>query len=175
MSNLPVPSTKEVYSECYIKALSAACLYDTSVTKYDFDSVDIRIACGDKPKDDSILSSCGIQIQLKAYSFGDHCRLSADNKYLKVKLTQKNYDDLRKAASEPRLLVVYLLPKHKQYFFEMKEGSILFGCAFWVSLNDLPEITTESKVVDIPIGNRLDKGTMQELMYRASMGIRNLS
>jgi hypothetical protein len=82
-------------------------------------------------------------------------------------LRRKNYEDLRAGRSLKVVLVVLELPGDEREWVECGvEGLVLRRCAWWESLEHMPDIQTDSRVVVVPDWQRFDLGGMSGLMDR---------
>lgn len=126
----------------------------------DRDSVDLQVAAGGRmrPK---------IDIQLKACINFNMLRSGAFSYQLKA----KNYNDLRLATQTPRILVILSLPRNRDEWLRTSTDNLVIRkSAYWVSLRDMPEVTTESVALRVPSTNVFDVPTLQRLMEQSRSG-----
>lgn len=93
-------------------------------------SVDVVIGASGSVRDNVVIRSPRVELQLKATTQDD-----LNNGHLAFPLPIKNYDDLRGDTLVPRLLVVLQLPEDSNRWLEQTEEQMISRrCAFWLSL-----------------------------------------
>ncbi len=161
-SLLTTADQKEALSRVYVKALAARAGYATSVPEPDRDSVDSRIQAGGRRRP-------AIDLQLKAST-----ALAAPNDgVLKVRLSKKNYNDLRLETQTPRLLVVLELPTNNSDWVTVTaEELILRRRTYWLNLQRGHEdvVNQQTITVRIPKHNLLNVDVIRNLMDRSRRG-----
>jgi hypothetical protein len=125
---------QEQLSHAYVQAVASAAGFSTYKPSVDDDSIDIGILSrGSGLK----LKSPRLELQLKA-PFKRNLVIANGMSY---QISRKNYDDLRAAVLVPRLLVVLMLADDEQDWLHWSEEQlILRHCAFWTSLDGLPDL-----------------------------------
>ncbi len=91
---------------------------------------------------------------------------------LRYPLPRRNYDLLREQTLVPRILVVLDLPREEEQWLDVSaEALVMRRCAYWVDIAGFPE-TANKETVTVAIGkqNRLDIGSLKNLMERARKG-----
>ena len=149
---------KEVISFAYLSALSALAGYNCQQgPDPDRNSVDAVIWPGER-----VLN---ISVQLKSTASPDW---QSDG--LHFELPSNNYNALR-TATLPAILVVFVLPENESLWFECDVNRLIMRkAAWWLCLKECPEIDTGSKVVTLPMKQRLDVDELKRLMDLASQG-----
>jgi hypothetical protein len=153
-------------SLAYLQAVAARVTFAVDVPHVDSDSVDAVISAKGRIDASSIRYSPRIEVQLKATM---QILAMSDDK-IAYKMTLKNYDDLRVHTMIPRLLILLVLPPNEADWLKMELNQlILQGCAYYVSLKDLPASTnTSHQTIYIPMSNRLTPDVLKNLMIKAS-------
>ena len=149
---------KEVISFAYLSAISALAGYNCQPGPApDRNSVDAIVWPGE--------GMLNINVQLKSTASPDW-----QEDGLHFRLRRKNYDELR-TATLPAILVVLELPEDEESWFECDSDNLIMRrCAWWLSLKEHPEIDTQSRVVTLPMEQRLDIDELKRLMGLASQG-----
>jgi hypothetical protein len=129
--------------------------------------VDVVLSAKGQLHPTSIITSPRIELQLKA-----SCDYDERDGALKFRLKKKNYDELRPSNLMcPRLLIVLILPEDRQTWLSVDDEQLIARrCAFWCNLNGMPEITTETTTISIPVENRFNAAVLTTLMTKASKG-----
>jgi Domain of unknown function (DUF4365) len=152
---------EEAISRAYVAAVTAGAGYVMASMDFDRDGVDIGIRAGGDFRP-------SIDAQLKAtINLG-----SAENGIFRFPLKRRNYDLLRIETMSPRILVVVDLPRDEaEWLIVTPEQLVLRRCAYWASLNGLPETqNTDTVTVSIEDKNRFDVEGLRGLMVRARTG-----
>lgn len=155
---------KEHFNVAYIGAIAAQVGINNARTDVDDDSVDVYLVGKNYP---GKVRNPQIQLQLKCTS-----QNLVSGSVIKFQLKRKNYDDLRgKNVLCPRYLAVLLVPNHESEWIEHSdEGMLLRHSCYWVSIRELPDVSTASVVVDVPLAQRLTPDELKRMMTRASDG-----
>lgn len=159
---LTVPDQKEGLAVVYVKALAVRAGFVAAKPDLDRDSVDLQIMAGGpmRPK---------LDLQLKATAV----LAESEDGVRRIRLSRKNYDDLRVDTQTPRLLVVLELPPEEEKWMTVTtEELVLRRRAFWLSLQvDFEEAgERETVTVSIPERNLLDVDSLRALMERSRKG-----
>ena len=156
---------KEQISVAYAHAVAAAAGYSCILNNPDIDSVDRTIAATGMLHQQSLVCSPRIDLQLKATS-----QEVLKEQHLAIRLSRKNYDDLRVPVCHvPRLLVVLHLPADPTKWVEQTESQMLIRhCAFWHSLRGMPAVSAGKITVHVPRDNLFTVETLRRLMERVS-------
>ena len=152
---------KERFSLAYISAVAAHAGYLVVESRaVDKDSIDGHIA-GDEGRRP--------RIEFQAKSTARDVLRSGD---LIFPLPIKNYDDLRRDVSTPRLLIVVVLPSNDRDWLMHSEDELrMRHCGYWASLAGQPATMNRRTVsVRIPRSQVLDTAQLRELMERANRG-----
>ena len=156
---------KEQLSIAYVNAVAAACNFGCEFTRIDIDSVDATITCNGNLAHDSTIRSPEIKLQLKATEI---LTLNSNSEYPFV-LKKKNYDDLKANTLAPRLLVVLILPPVRANWLSHSINDLIIrNCAYWMNLNGMADIATDSKTVHLPSINIFSPATLNDLMIKVS-------
>jgi hypothetical protein len=149
---------KDVFSRAYLFAIAAAAGLMVEFPSRDAESVDAQI----RPLSASQFPrSPRLEVQLKCSS---DVRLRRPDG-IHFELEQKNYDDLRKDAVVPKLLVVVLVPSEFPYLHSFPHLAILKYSAYWKSLYGLPSNGNKrSTTVEIPWVNRLTPEALRTIL-----------
>ena len=153
-------SQMELLSLAYVRAVAANSGYQVSRPEIDNDSIDgILIA--------SVGRRARIDFQAKATTqnlvWGDHIRFP---------LSIKNYNDLRDSTMTPRILVVLMMPRDRdKWLGQTNEELCLRRCAYWMSLENLPEVPNKDSVtVYVPTANIFSSEQLINLMRKVEKG-----
>ncbi len=136
---------KEQFSIAFVRAVAAVAGVKVLRTEVDDDSIDIGLerAGGCAPK---------LDLQLKCTA--DPLPTGGD---ISFPLKLKNYDDLRRATVAPRWLVTLFVPTDCADWLTVANPPtevVLRRCAWWTSLDGLPDVdNTSSVTVELPRGN----------------------
>lgn len=159
---------KELFSEAYVKALSAVCGCNYSIYKKDDDSIDIGFTKKGLLGTGQVYSP-KIDIQMKCTE-----NLRDLGEHFSFPLSLKNYDDLRVLnASSPRILVVQYVPENVSQWVDDNNSNymILRYAPYWLSLRGQPESANEtSETVHLPKAQRLTIDALNNLFVRAGSG-----
>lgn len=152
--------SKEALSKAYVACIAARAGYDTVITSFDMDSIDIGIRAGGGMRP-------SIDIQLKATVTLDE----SDGKTWRFQLKRKNYDDLRRETIVPRYLVVLRMPRDKDAWLITSDTELtLQHCAYWVSLRGMADTDRDSKNIAVPKINTFNVDSLKGLMQAARDG-----
>jgi Domain of unknown function (DUF4365) len=153
-ATLPDNNRKAALSFAYLAAISAHSGYNCEkASNDDFDSIDASVKAGGSMRPQ-------IDVQLKATASADWQKDG-----LHFQLKKKNFNDLCATRVVPIILVVFELPKDEAEWCKCSEERlILQRAAWWLSLSGLSEIEADSKVVVLPLSQRLDSDCLKNLM-----------
>ncbi|HZU17493.1 MAG TPA: DUF4365 domain-containing protein [Candidatus Dormibacteraeota bacterium] len=147
---------KEQFSRAYLHTVAAVAGLQIEVSQVDTASIDATIRC-DGPTD-----PVRLDVQLKCTA-----RDVPLPDPLPYRLPGKNYDDLRRRASSPIILVVLVVPHNDNCWLEHQvDAWVGRHACFWLSLKGyppLPEGQTE-KTVYLPARQRLTPDELRRLM-----------
>jgi hypothetical protein len=88
-----------------------------------------------------------------------------------LQLARKHYERLSARGHIPKLLIALLLPEEEdRWISHSADALVLRRCAYYLNPVGLPPISTDSKVVEIPISQVLFPAVLVELMLKASRG-----
>ena len=155
---------KEQFNVAYVGAIAAQVGINNARTEVDDDSVDVYLVGKNYS---GRIRNPQIQLQLKCTS-----QNLVSGAVIKFQLKRKNYDDLRgENVLCPRYLAVLMVPHNENEWIEhSNDGMLLRHSCYWVSIRDLPAISNESIVVDVPLAQRLTPQELKRMMTRASDG-----
>lgn len=157
-----VTMKQERFSLAYLNAIAAKAGVKLVEESVDNDSVDgiFRADWGLRPQ---------IDFQAKCHGHADWQEGQISLSYT---LSLKNYDDLRIPTTNPRLLIVLLVPTEEHLWLVHTEDELsLKRCAYWTSLLGLPDATTAgTKNVTLPRANLLTPDTLLGLLERVNAG-----
>lgn len=162
---MQISSKKEEFSRAFVLAIAAKAGCTHSTPSQDCDSVDLRLEMSGIKN--SLLQSAGIDIQLKCTAQNLESKGS-----LNFALPIKNYNDLRARVMTPRILVVVRVPeKTEDWLLQDEEKLCLFKCAYWYSLEGLPDSTnTESVTIHIPLTQIFNAEFLESAMLKIANG-----
>ena len=154
-------SIEEALSEVYVRALAASAGYTTSKPDFDRDSIDISVNAGGSMRPQ-------VDIQLKA-----SINFAARDGNISYFCPKRNYDQLRLPTQNPRILVLFQLPRNRQDWLAVNPDElILKHRAHWLSLKGYPPSENQKGcTVYVPLANRLDVAGLSDLLERARRGI----
>ena len=148
------------FSLSYIKAVASHAGFQVVEPKVDHDSVDgiLMADFGRRPR---------IEFQAKATA-----REVVPGDDISFALPVKNYEDLRLAAINPRILIVLLMPKLDQDWIDQTADELcLRRCAYWTSLVGHPTTANTSSVtVHVPMVNVFSSSGLTDMMQKAEQG-----
>lgn len=163
---MDINKQKEQFSLAYIHAVASAAGYAVYDYRVDDQSSDIGLAgyetglfCED-PK---------LDIQAKCTENPNFI----SGGFLSFNLKQKNYDDLRKRAAVPRILVVMIVPDQAiNWLAQSPNELVLRHCAYWVSILGKPDLpqNQNSANVRIPLSQAFDADALKKIMRQLADG-----
>jgi len=108
-----------------------------------------------------------LKLQLKCTS-----REVIDGDYIRYALKVKNYNDLRRNALVPRILVVVLVPENLEDWLQQSEAELCMrNCAYWMSLRGQPETQNIANVtVSLPRSNQFTVPALKSMIQSISEG-----
>ena len=131
----------------------------------------IRPGFDDRSVDGVLVGSFGrrpkIEFQVKATS-----RNIIRGDTLRLRISVKEYDELRMESWVPRILIVVLMPLASEpWLSQSNDGLRLHSSIYWVSLAGLPPVSNAATVtVSIPTSNVFDRVQLEAMMNRAEAG-----
>ena len=153
-------SQRERLSLVYIEAVASCAGYQVTEPKVDRDSIDGKLIAdfGRRPE---------INFQAKATS---QDIIQGNN--IHYPLSIKNYNDLRIDVVNPRILIVFLMPKETQDWINQTDNEIcLRHCAYWMCLKGEPrKPNTATITVNVPLTNIFDVDQLTDMMQRTERG-----
>jgi hypothetical protein len=155
---------KELFSKAYVRAVAAVAGFSIDPLELDFDSIDLQITAG---SGDGSVYFPELKLQLKCTS-----RDVINGDYIRYPLKVKNYDDLRRNALVPRILVVVLVPENLEDWLQQSEAELCMkNCAYWMSLRGQPETQNIANVtVSLPRSNQFTVQALKSMIQRISEG-----
>lgn len=151
----------EQFSFAYIRAVATQAGYSVIDNIYpDSDSADglIKADWGNRPQ---------IDFQAKATT-QDIVR----NDALAFRLNIKNYNDLRRRARAPHILIVLHMPRDNGEWLDQTEEELcLRRCAYWMCLEGMPASSNRYTVtVHVPTSQIFNGSQLDSLMDKADRG-----
>ncbi|TMO46442.1 DUF4365 domain-containing protein [Pseudoalteromonas ruthenica] len=161
-----VAHSKELLSLAYIEALASATGVNFNEPKIDNDGIDITL----RGKGYSgLYSEPKIEAQLKCTS--KKGTIDHNTQELIFQLDAKNYNYLVGPSPIPLILVVHHAPANpSDWLDESNDYLSLKYASYWYSLYGEAKIDTGSKVIRIPLTQRLDSTSLIDMMKMASEG-----
>lgn len=155
---------KELFSFAHALAVISAAGYNYSEPRIDLNSVDFSIR---GTADDVAFPYPCLDVQIKCTS---HIMLSSDSVHYRLK--RKNYDDLRRAGAQPRILLLVIVPKGDQQWLRTREGSYtrLSHCGYWISLRGMPSVEQAKITLSIPRSQHFTAASLRAIMTRLEQG-----
>lgn len=155
---------KELFSKAYVRAVAAVAGFSIDLLELDFDSIDLQITAG---SGDGSVYFPELKLQLKCTS-----RDVMDGDCIRYPLKLKNYNDLRRNALVPRILVVVLVPENLEDWLQQSESELCMrNCAYWMSLRGHPETQNIANVtVSLPRSNQFAVEALKSMIQRISEG-----
>ena len=95
-----------------------------------------------------------------------------DGDYIRYPLKVKNYNDLRKNALVPRILVVLLVPENLEDWLQQSEAEMCMrNSAYWMSLPGQPETQNIANVtVSLHRSNQFTVPALKSMIQSISEG-----
>ena len=163
---LCVKDRQEPFSISYIGSIAAAAGYGfdspNGTTNPDRSSIDCNVST---PNPRVLFRTLNIQAKCTYHH-------EPNETYIPFKIKKKNYDDIR-LSPNPHLLVVVNVPRNinEWVFFNDKSTELRYNC-YYMSLKGLGELgideetgrDRQSKIIHIPITNKLDVDRLSEIM-----------
>lgn len=161
---------KESISKSYVKALAARAGISISTPDPDY-GIDgtFRRAEYNTALKQYLDSGFCLDYQLKASINVEH-----SYGYIKYNLDIKNYRDLIvKNLPNPRILIVYEMPRDVNFWITVKNNETIFKtCAWWYSLEGQPEVANKNSVlIEIPDNQQFTPESLKELMQKVEAGV----
>ncbi len=160
---------KEQFSSAVVRGVCAQAGLNCSKPEVDH-GIDLVIAANE-PLEDSPEFACNITIRLQIKSTTVY---DINNDVIKYRLRRNNYNVLRRPnVYSPSYLILFLLPNDPAQWIVPHDQSTLFSLSpYWFSLDGFPEepdgLGPATPVpLDIPVAQRLDASSLQEL-YRSA-------
>ncbi|WP_394212286.1 DUF4365 domain-containing protein [Enterovibrio calviensis] len=160
--------SKESLSLAFIQALLASTGLNHNEPKIDNDGIDITIRGKNYP---GLYGEPKIEAQLKCTAKAN-C-IDIEKNELVFQLEKKNYNYLVGPSPLPIILVVHYAPKsHDEWLKETNTGTTIKYASYWYSLYGDKKIDNGSKVIRIPLTQRLTRKSLLWMMEEASEGRR---
>ncbi|MEG4317979.1 MULTISPECIES: DUF4365 domain-containing protein [unclassified Microcoleus] len=155
---------KELFSKAYVRAVAAVAGFSIDLLELDLNSIDLQITAG---SGEGSVYFPELKLQLKCTS-----RDLIDGDCIRYPLKVKNYNDLRKNALVPRILVVVLVPENLEDWLQQSESELCMkNCAYWMSLRGQPETQNIGNVtVSLPPSNQFTVEALKSMIQRISEG-----
>ncbi|WP_207454605.1 DUF4365 domain-containing protein [Desertivibrio insolitus] len=155
--------TKEQYSVAFVHALATRARCKVQGLEVDDEQVDVTIRQKAKHLH---YSRTMVDVQLKCTS-----RDVVKDDGVHFPLTRKQYDGLRERGIAAKILVVLVVEDEFDDWFTVTNDELLMrGSAYWVLMDDQPEITTQSTTVLLPAANRFNVDQLLDMLQRIGQG-----
>ncbi|MFT7007639.1 MAG: hypothetical protein ACJAXJ_002168 [Colwellia sp.] len=105
-----------------------------------------------------------INAQLKATT--DFSIIKQKKGYIKYPLAAKNYRDLIKKTTNPRILILAILPKDPEQWVKQTDYqmTLQYGL-YWFNLEGMaPTDNTDNKTITVPLENRFNNVALRSMM-----------
>lgn len=163
-----IDGRKEQFSRAYVHAVATVCGYLLAYRSADKDSIDLSVEAHDRSFGNTLVVEAGaprLDLQLKCTS-----RSLIKGDTLHYPLSIKNYDDLRRPAWSPRLLVVVVVPDDVERWMTCSpQELVLHGAGYYRSLRDARSVSnTTSVTVEVPLANPFNVESLQSIMQSAA-------
>lgn len=158
---------EEDLSISYLRAIAAQSQVTFELRRDDENSMDAQLSKMMTTEDGRKFYAL-FNVQLKATYSG----YSETDTTIKYSLKKKNYDDLRRPASNSIILCLLLLPKDcSEWVSQKPEELILKKGMYWISLNNYPDTTNTANVtIEIPKINMLSPSSLNNMLQTIANG-----
>lgn len=157
---------KEEISKAYIHAVAARCGFAVAYWSQDHGRIDMTLSAGGVVGS-GLKARPKLDLQLKCTGRQD---LSGDG-FVSWTLERDHYDDLRRCATTPHILVVLLLPADmNDWISHTNDQLILRRCAFWLNLSGMDPRETDTVTVRVPLTQPFSPDQLAAMMARVSAG-----
>ncbi len=157
----------EEISIAYLQAVAAACGYAIANWSQDQNCIDLTISASGIIGE---FSDPKVDVQLKATA--DPSNLTTQ--HLSIQVSAKQYDQLQRRASTPKILVGLFLPSDERTWIEVTaEQLAIRKCAYYAVTTGLPPLNssqTKSKTIQLPFAQVFNPGALQAIMKKISNG-----
>jgi hypothetical protein len=158
---------KEDFSYAYIYAVTSSMGYSlqSATRKLDDSGIDATITVPGKINSKRLPR---FDVQIKSTS-----QDILKDKFIKYRLTAKNYEELRENDPfVPQLLIVVLIPDNvNNWLTQTEEFLCLKRCAYWLSLRGHPPLEQQTTItVEIPRQNIFSPNALKIIMERIAAG-----
>lgn len=154
-----VTSRQEAFSRAYIAAIAARVGFKVVMNGIDEDSIDFSIQQNAGLVGKPYYSTLRVQAKCRSV-----LKANQDGK-IPVRISQKNYDDLRAETGDINILAVLRVPSQDEvsWINEKPDSMELFNVAYWLSLRGMPAWPSSNKkprdrigTVHIPPNQKLE-------------------
>lgn len=166
-----MPTVQDMESElshAYLHAVAshAGLAYQPADRITDADGIDATLRATGRFEANTEITQVIFDVQLKATTKIPRAR----NGRLALRLSAKNYNELRSVRTmSQRLLVALFLPESPdEWVIHSEKQLVLRKCAYWMSLRGAPEIDTATTTVYIPKKNVFSSVQLRSLVERLS-------
>jgi len=161
--NLHSTHTKEQYSIAFVHALATRARCKVDGLAVDDEQVDVTIRQRAKRLH---YSRTAVDVQLKCTS-----RDVIKKDGLHFSLPRHQYDGLRERGIIPKILVALAVDSEFDNWMKLSSEEILLrGSAYWIGMDDQPEISGESTTLLLPSTNRFDVDQLVDMLHRIDQG-----
>jgi len=160
---------REELSKAYVHAVAASCGYKLGEWSQDDDCMDVTI-CASGVQGGGVIADPKIDLQLKATN--DHKRHVQSNGTVAWTLAAIHYEQLRRRAANPKLLVVLVLPEGTaDWISHTNDHLILRRCAYWIKMTGqtlTPAPGKDSLTLHLPKEQVFSPENLRSLMEKLS-------
>lgn len=155
--------TMEQYSIALVHAIATRARCKVERLLVDDEQVDVTIRQKGSKR---LYSRVMVDVQLKCTT---QDVVHADGLHFRIKRDQ--YDGLRERGIVKKILVaVGVDPDFDEWMTSSPDDLLLKGCAYWMPVDGLPPITTQSTTLVLPDANRFNAEQLLDLLHRIATG-----
>jgi len=148
---------KEQLSRAHLRTIASLAGLNLSLPDVDDDSIDVQVQASGSFHP----SSPRLDIQLKSTTIETPVQPAG----ITWRMRRKNYDDLRRETSTPRILVLLLVPEYKEDWFGQSEEELTIRkAAYWLSLRGMPAVNQATITLMVPRTQLLTPEAIRKLM-----------
>ncbi|NLU53436.1 MAG: DUF4365 domain-containing protein [Clostridiaceae bacterium] len=169
---LPINKIKEEISRAFVSLITARSGYVVEYLGHDF-GIDGTIRELIKLPNGDVRPGYGPSIDFQLKSTENYI---IENDNIVYDLEAKNYNDLVVNSANPRILILYLLPREQDRWVKIlgKDANtftLMMHSAWWHSLrNEEPTHNTSKVRIRIPLSQRFELNTIRNMFYNINQG-----
>ena len=158
---------EEDLSISYLRAVAAQSKITFELRHRDENSIDVHLSKLTITDEGNQFYAL-FNVQLKA----TYCDYTETEDTIKYPLNVKNYNDLRRPASNSIILCLLILPSdYTEWIAQGSDELCLKKCMYWISLKDFPETNnTYTITIDIPKKNIVTTDTLTKMIHEIANG-----